>query len=83
MVARRVDGNQGPWLTPTRLAPVVDASPRETSSVPWTRRRTRWWTISFADPFTVRSWSGREIEEVPDLAGQLRLFSDQVIPELP
>ena len=38
--------------------------------------------ISFADPFTVRSWSGRDVDGVPDLAGQLRLFSDEVIPAL-
>jgi 5,10-methylenetetrahydromethanopterin reductase len=38
--------------------------------------------LSFADPFTVRSWSGREVNDVPDLAGQLRLFREQVIPAL-
>jgi 5,10-methylenetetrahydromethanopterin reductase len=38
--------------------------------------------LSFADPFTVRSWSGREVAGVPDLAGQLRLFRDEVIPAL-
>jgi 5,10-methylenetetrahydromethanopterin reductase len=38
--------------------------------------------LSFADPFTVRAWSGREIGDVPDLAGQLRLFRDEVIPAL-
>jgi len=38
--------------------------------------------LSFADPFTVRSWSGREVDGVPDLAGQLRLFRDEVIPAL-
>ena len=38
--------------------------------------------LSFADPYTVRSWSGREIDGVPDLAGQLRLFRDEVIPAL-
>jgi 5,10-methylenetetrahydromethanopterin reductase len=38
--------------------------------------------VSFADPFTVRSWSGRDVEGVPDLAGQLRLFSDEVVPAL-
>ena len=38
--------------------------------------------VSFADPFTVRSWSGREIDGVPDLAGQLRLFRDEVMPAL-
>jgi len=36
--------------------------------------------LSFADPFTVRSWSGLEVDGVPDLAGQLRLFHDEVIP---
>jgi 5,10-methylenetetrahydromethanopterin reductase len=38
--------------------------------------------LSFADPFTVKSWSGREIDGLPDLAGQLRLFKDEVIPAL-
>jgi 5,10-methylenetetrahydromethanopterin reductase len=38
--------------------------------------------LSFADPFTVRAWSGREIDGVPDLAGQLQLFHDEVIPAL-
>jgi 5,10-methylenetetrahydromethanopterin reductase len=38
--------------------------------------------LSFADPFTVKSWSGREVDGVPDLAGQLRLFNDEVIPAL-
>ena len=38
--------------------------------------------VSFADPFTVRAWSGREIAGVPDLAGQLRLFMEEVAPAL-
>ena len=38
--------------------------------------------LSFADPFTVRSWSGLEVDGVPDLAAQLRLFRDEVIPAL-
>lgn len=38
--------------------------------------------LSFADPFTVRAWSGREIAGVPDLAGQIRLFHDEVMPAL-
>ena len=36
--------------------------------------------LSFADPFTVRTWSGREAGEVPDLASQIRLFHDEVLP---
>jgi 5,10-methylenetetrahydromethanopterin reductase len=36
--------------------------------------------LSFADPFTVRAWSGQELELVPDLAGQLRLVHDEVLP---
>jgi 5,10-methylenetetrahydromethanopterin reductase len=38
--------------------------------------------MSFADPFRVRSCVGREVNRGPDLAGQLRLFSDEVIPAL-
>jgi len=38
--------------------------------------------LSFADPFTVRLWSGREVDDVPDLASQQRLFREQVIPAL-
>jgi 5,10-methylenetetrahydromethanopterin reductase len=36
--------------------------------------------VSFADPFTVRAWSGRHPEHVPDLATQIRLVHDEVLP---
>jgi 5,10-methylenetetrahydromethanopterin reductase len=36
--------------------------------------------LSFADPFTVRAWSGRRPEGVPDLAAQIRLVHDEVLP---
>jgi alkanesulfonate monooxygenase SsuD/methylene tetrahydromethanopterin reductase-like flavin-dependent oxidoreductase (luciferase family) len=33
------------------------------------------------DPFLVETWSGLAIDNVPDLAGQLRLIHDHVMPE--
>jgi 5,10-methylenetetrahydromethanopterin reductase len=38
--------------------------------------------LSFADPFTVRAWIGRHPEHVPDLATQIRLVHDEVLPAL-
>jgi 5,10-methylenetetrahydromethanopterin reductase len=38
--------------------------------------------VSFTDPFTLRAWAGIEIEGLPDLAEQVRLVGEQVIPEL-
>lgn len=36
--------------------------------------------LSFADPFTVRAWSGHHAEQVPDLAAQIRLVHNEVLP---
>jgi 5,10-methylenetetrahydromethanopterin reductase len=36
--------------------------------------------LSFADPFTVHAWSGRHIDRVPDLATQIQLLHDEVLP---
>jgi 5,10-methylenetetrahydromethanopterin reductase len=36
--------------------------------------------LSFADPFTVRAWSGHHPDHVPDLAAQVRLVHDEVLP---
>jgi 5,10-methylenetetrahydromethanopterin reductase len=36
--------------------------------------------LSFADPFTVQAWSGRHIDRVPDLATQIQLLYDKVLP---
>jgi 5,10-methylenetetrahydromethanopterin reductase len=38
--------------------------------------------VSFADPFTLRSWAGVEVEGLPDLGEQVRLFGERVLPEL-
>ncbi|MGZ4250985.1 MAG: hypothetical protein ACXVUE_22100 [Solirubrobacteraceae bacterium] len=38
--------------------------------------------VSFTDPFTLRSWAGTEIEGLPGLAEQVRLFGQEVVPEL-
>jgi 5,10-methylenetetrahydromethanopterin reductase len=38
--------------------------------------------VSFTDPFTLRAWTGIEIEGLPDLGEQVRLVGEQVIPEL-
>ena len=38
--------------------------------------------VSFADPFTLRAWAGLDIEGLPDLAEQVRLAGEQVIPEI-
>lgn len=38
--------------------------------------------VSFADPFTLRSWAGTEIEGLPSLEEQVRLFGQEVLPEL-
>jgi 5,10-methylenetetrahydromethanopterin reductase len=39
--------------------------------------------ISFADPFTLKAWAGREIPGLPDLTEQARLFGETVLPRLP
>jgi 5,10-methylenetetrahydromethanopterin reductase len=36
--------------------------------------------VSFADPFTVRSWSGRQVDGLLPLADQIRLLHDEVMP---
>ncbi len=38
--------------------------------------------VSFADPFTLQSWAGVEVEGLPTLPEQLRLFGEQVLPQL-
>jgi 5,10-methylenetetrahydromethanopterin reductase len=36
--------------------------------------------VSFTDPFTLKAWAGVEVEGLPDLQAQVRLFGEQVIP---
>jgi 5,10-methylenetetrahydromethanopterin reductase len=38
--------------------------------------------VSFTDPFTLRAWAGIEVEGLPDLGEQVRMFGEQVLPEL-
>jgi 5,10-methylenetetrahydromethanopterin reductase len=38
--------------------------------------------VSFTDPFTLRSWADIEIEGLPSLNEQVRLFGEEVLPEL-
>ena len=38
--------------------------------------------VSFTDPFTLRAWAGTEIKGLPGLAEQVRLFGQEVLPEL-
>jgi 5,10-methylenetetrahydromethanopterin reductase len=38
--------------------------------------------LALTDPYLVETWSGRRIDGVPDLAGQLRLLHDEVMPRL-
>ena len=38
--------------------------------------------VSFTDPFTLRAWAGLEVEGLPDLGEQVRLFGEQVLPEI-
>ncbi len=38
--------------------------------------------VSFADPFTLRSWAGIEVEGLPSLREQIRFFGERVLPEL-
>ena len=37
---------------------------------------------AIADPFLVKSWSGKSIEGLPDTSAQLRLIEERVIPIL-
>ena len=39
--------------------------------------------VSFTDPFTLKSWADLEVEGLPDLVEQVRLFGECVIPQLP
>jgi 5,10-methylenetetrahydromethanopterin reductase len=38
--------------------------------------------VSFTDPFTLRSWASVEIEGLPTLPEQVRLFGERVLPQL-
>jgi 5,10-methylenetetrahydromethanopterin reductase len=38
--------------------------------------------VSFTDPFTLEAWANREVAGLPDLAEQVRLFGEQVLPQL-
>jgi hypothetical protein len=38
--------------------------------------------VSFTDPFTLRSWAGVEVEGLPTLPEQIRLFGEHVLPQL-
>jgi 5,10-methylenetetrahydromethanopterin reductase len=39
--------------------------------------------ISFTDPFTLKAWANLEVEGLPDLVDQVRLFGEHVLPQLP
>lgn len=38
--------------------------------------------VSFADPFTLRTWAGVEVVGLPGLRDQVRLFGESVLAEL-
>ena len=38
--------------------------------------------VSFADPFTLRAWAGVEVDGLPGLRDQVRLFGEPVLPAL-
>jgi 5,10-methylenetetrahydromethanopterin reductase len=38
--------------------------------------------VSFADPFTLRSWANVEVSGLPSLCEQVRLFGEEVLPAL-
>jgi 5,10-methylenetetrahydromethanopterin reductase len=38
--------------------------------------------VSFTDPFTLRAWTGIDVEGLPDLGEQIRMVGEQVIPEV-
>ena len=38
--------------------------------------------VSFADPFLLEAWAGTEVDGLPDLADQVRLFGEEVLPRL-
>jgi 5,10-methylenetetrahydromethanopterin reductase len=39
--------------------------------------------VSFTDPFTLKAWADLEVPGLPDLREQVRLFGEQVLPQLP
>jgi 5,10-methylenetetrahydromethanopterin reductase len=39
--------------------------------------------LSFTDPFTLKAWANVEVAGLPDLVEQVRLFGEEVLPELP
>jgi hypothetical protein len=38
--------------------------------------------VSFADPFTLRSWADVAVAGLPGLGEQVRLFGEEVLPGL-
>jgi 5,10-methylenetetrahydromethanopterin reductase len=38
--------------------------------------------VSFPDPFTLRAWAALDVEGLPDLGEQVRIFGEQVLPEI-
>jgi len=38
--------------------------------------------VSFADPFTLRSWADVQVEGLPSLCEQVRIFGEEVLPDL-
>jgi 5,10-methylenetetrahydromethanopterin reductase len=38
--------------------------------------------VSFTDPFTLKAWAGITVDHLPGLAEQVRLFGEQVLPEI-
>ena len=38
--------------------------------------------VSFTDSFTLRAWAGIDVEGLPDLGEQVRMFGEQVVPEI-
>jgi 5,10-methylenetetrahydromethanopterin reductase len=38
--------------------------------------------VSFTDPFTLHSWAGVEVDGLPKLPEQIRLFGEHVLPQL-
>ena len=38
--------------------------------------------VSFTDPFTLRAWAGLDVEGLPDLGEQVRIFGERVLREV-
>ncbi len=38
--------------------------------------------VSYTDPFTLRAWAGIEVQGLPDLAEQVRIMLEQVLPDV-